>query len=113
MRRTKQIEIDGVVFVIAPLTVGQVEEFTQSGDEMIGPVFLTSTYNTVVMGLNNVPFDQRTQPDCHIDIDDGWSVESIRKELDLVIVKTLYTEILKFSGLDTEPAGEAKAALSA
>ena len=107
MPRLKKIELDGAEFTIAPLTTVQVEEFSQSDDTLNGLMFMASTYSVICMGLNNVPQPYTLTISGASGVAQAvgppWTPERVRNELDIVTVKWLYTEILKFSGLNTEP----------
>ena len=106
--RKKRIEKDGAEFVIAPLTIEQVEQMIAPLDELQEKkTALAQVYDLVCAGLNNAT------PGVIVDDPDTWTPERVRRQLDQVTLAWLQEQILDFSGLriakDT-PAGESSAA---
>ena len=117
--RTKTIEVDNAKFVIAPLTLREVEDWLQKQKEFLDMpdgaakerALAKSWREFIVMGLNNV----------HRLEDGKWpepkpklvEPEEIPDRLDILSFETLRDEILKFSrliGLGEKPPGETSAA---
>ena len=110
MPRLKTVEKDGARYLIAPLTVEQVEEFTGVGIESIGQSQAKArTYDVVRWGLENPnavyspPNWERTLAPEH-----AWPDARIRGVLDMVSIGWLSEEILALSGLEIQdvPKGE-------
>jgi hypothetical protein len=114
MTRRKSIDIDGAVFMIAPLTVEQVEDYlgrtVEDRATLMGKLLPVGMYDLVAAGLNNAaPAINGDGP--------VWNKDRIRKELDLISVERLFEEILIFSKMKLvkveESPGEAMAAAQA
>lgn len=94
-KRLKTLTRDGAAFVIAPLTMKQVEDFGRQpenkGEERT--VFRGRAYDLVCQGLNNaMPDDTKDE--------DRWTHDAIRQHLDYLIFNWLQDEIIKFSGIE-------------
>lgn len=104
MPRTKTIELDGAAFVIAPLTVAQVEQYLGTPvDEkmkMLGTLIPRSTYELIAASFVNAGLGE-------------WTPEMVRNQLDLDTVDRLFEEVLKFSRMRLEKKpGEAQPAMA-
>ena len=121
--RHKKIEKDGAVYFITPLNLRQVDELVAQDVSAMGKdELLLRSYNIVCASLNNyAKVNHRLPAEC-VDIqkatdapkvDDPWTPEKLREELDLVSFNWLQSEILDFSGLKLTPVagkpGEARA----
>lgn len=117
--RRKTLEYDGAVYVIAPLTLDQTEEFLKPLDlpkDISDPERLRAyddaSLKVISMSLNNAA--TAAAPNGGGTGQQEWTIESCRKELDRWLTGKLYSEILTFSGLRLEektPLGERPAAL--
>lgn len=98
--RTKEIDIEGQKFTIAPLTIAQVEELTDGVQP--GPddakAWKARALQTVCDGLANASPDAPQTPD------------GLRNSMDLLTYNALHSAILEFSGLKTVAMGETLAA---
>jgi hypothetical protein len=108
--------MDGAEFIIAPLTLAQVDDFVQTKVDNMKPEELRiRSYELVCNGLNNaLPVTSNGNGDIV-----RWTPDRISKELDLVLYQHLQSEILEFSGLKVaaktgeSPAAEDKSPISA
>lgn len=112
IRRTKKVSIDGAEFTIASLTTEQVEEYLAPLEEMAGGKLVSvkmRVHQIISHALNNVFADDdgNLPPDFK-----PWTPERVRKNLDMVLINTLNTEVIRFSGLTVveQPVGEQQAA---
>ncbi len=99
--RKKVVEMDGQKFTISPLNLEQCERFIQPAAAGVTP--RQRTIELIITSLNNA-----APPE-------PWTEETLRPELDLLIVGWLQKEILDFSGLAAadatgKTAGESSAA---
>jgi hypothetical protein len=98
MLRTKTLEIDGVKLKIASLSLDQVDEIyakpTPDGKVKGGK-------RTVILASLN-----------RVDPADQWDEKRYNAEFDLVLVDTVFDEVVAFSGLNPKekPSGETGAA---
>ena len=87
-KKSKVLELDGQVFTIAPLKMGQIEEFIESGSGS------QTTWDTILASLSNAG--------------ETLTMAELKNKIDLEDFLTLHGEVLAISGLKT--SGEAKAA---
>ena len=109
--RTKIVEMDGAQFVIAPLTLDQIEQYvkldTLSKNKSVG---FTKAYEVICYGLNNALPEGTPEEQL-------WTPEKIKANIDLVMFELLQKEIIDFSGFKLQSgaavavAGELGAAL--
>lgn len=101
MPRTKIIELDGAKFVIAPLTLAQVEAFLEKQRKALEAENrdeLRDIWRDVICaGLNNA--ERSIDPT----VFNRWTPEVLINEIDLVTFQLLREEMLTFSGLKSEP----------
>lgn len=98
MPRTKTIELDGAAFVIAPLTVAQVEQYLETPveqkSELLGRLLPRSMCGLIALSLGNAGASG------------DWTPERVREEMDLDTVDVLYKEVLLFSRMKLVKSGE-------
>ncbi len=95
--RRKVVEMDGAVYTIAPLTLGQLRKHAAELKE--GDSLLMRASELVAMGLNNARKDD----------DPEWTPERILDEIDQPLFMRLQQEIAAFSGLRRQRVGETSA----
>ena len=117
--KTKEIEIDGEKYLIAPLNVGQVRKHVISdAKEANAEESWIRGYDVICCGLNNArPIKGNGAQDRHRVEDHAplWTHERIDNELPWAAYHRLQTEILELSGfskVEGRPTGEAPAPAS-
>lgn len=108
---TKELEIAGEIYVIAPLNVKQVRAHVITDEDAPGDAWVRG-YDVICCGLNNAI----AQPHSHHHTAPAWTHERVETELPWLAYHQLQREILALSGfatVATDPAkGEARAPLS-
>lgn len=101
MARTKTINIEGEQFVIAPLTIDQVENYLDSTpDEGANAnVWRDITLTVILDSLNNA---SKTDNKALV-----LTLVDLKKRLDLSMMNDLHSAVLEISGLRAKPAGGA------
>ena len=111
--KTKEIEIDGEKYLIAPLNVGQVRKHVISdAKEANAEESWIRGYDVICCGLNNA---RQTHLPSGKDHSPLWTHERIDNELPWAAYHRLQTEILELSGfskVEGRPTGEAPAPAS-
>jgi hypothetical protein len=96
MARIKTINLEGEQFVIAPLTIDQVETYLGStpGDGADAHAWRDLTLTVILNSINNAAGDgaQTTLAD-------------LKKRMDLLMVNDLHSAVLEISGLRAAGAG--------
>jgi len=94
--RTKAIEQDGAVFVIAPLTLDQIEQYVKIEDlankKSVG---FTKAYEIICYGLNNALSEDTPEEQL-------WTPAKIKTKIDMVMFEMLQQKILEFSGFELD-----------
>ncbi len=90
MARTKTINIDGEQFVIAPLTIDQVEAYLGNtpGEDADANAWRDVTLTVIMNSINNA-------------VKDGPQITlaDLKKRMDLLMVNDLHSAVLEISGL--------------
>ena len=115
--KTKEIEIDGEKYLIAPLNVGQVRKHVISdAKEANAEESWIRGYDVICCGLNNArPSHGNGARDSRQVESLLWTHERIDNELPWAAYHRLQTEILELSGfskVEGRPTGEAPAPAS-
>lgn len=103
--RTKKVTLDGAEFLIAPLTVNQVEDQINKRQTPTGELDAAAVqqmtnyvYELVATGLNNAASANGAQAD--------WTVDNLPERLDSVTIEFLQGEIIVFSGMEYQKGGQ-------
>lgn len=99
MARTKTINIEGEQFVIAPLSIDQVDEYLGStpGENAPPTAWRDITLKVIVNSLNNAAGEGEPK----------LTLADVKKRLDLMTMNGLHREILDMSGLRAADRGAA------
>jgi hypothetical protein len=107
MPRIREIELDGLVLKISPLSYDEAEQYINEGQDMLKrdpkPTeedWAQRTLTSVVNALN------KAAPMPNGEGDPPWNVKKLTTELDMVMINHLYKEFMVMSGLLTVPAGK-------
>jgi hypothetical protein len=104
--RKKKVAIDGAEFVIAPLTIEQVERLIAPLEDLQkDQAAIAGVYDLVCTGLNNATGLSGDS--------ESWTKDRIKREIDQFTLAWLQNQILEFSGLRAQPEGESSAAAPA
>jgi len=96
MARTKTINIDGEQFVIAPLTIDQVEEYLGStpAEDAPATAWRDITLTVIMNSINNAAKDGPK-----------LTLADMKKRMDLLMMNQLHTAVLEISGLQVAGKG--------
>jgi hypothetical protein len=86
--RKKTVTFDDTPFTISPLNLDQVESFINE-TVLLSPNQQEQPLEIIRTALNNAEPEK------------PWTIELLRKELDLPAMQFLFREILQYSGLST------------
>jgi len=113
--RKRKLEYDGAIFVISPLTMDQVEKYTEPIPDFNGldisakrKALRERTASLLADSLNNAMLKDGPNP---APPENPWTVQSILSGMDLKTFGNLQEEILKFSELEVKKPGGAEAAV--
>lgn len=96
MARTKTISVDGEQFVIAPLTIDQVEGYLDNtpGEGASSNAWRDITLTVILNSLNNAAKDGAQ-----------LTLADLKKRMDLLMVNELHSAVLEISGLQAKGQG--------
>jgi hypothetical protein len=107
--KTKLLKFDDEEYRIGALTLEQVETFVKSKEgarPAEGRIVGDAVLQLIAESFNNAQSLPRyLKPE-----DKEWTIERVRKEIDLTSIDAIQTAIIDFAGLMPKPAGESKAA---
>lgn len=108
MARTKTVEIDGERFVLAPLTIDQVEEHL-SKDNLPGDTDVTGWRDRSVLAVSqSLGNARRNDPTAVLSVSDEFSPSALKSRLYLSMLNDLYVAVLEVSGLRVEAKADSQ-----
>jgi hypothetical protein len=105
--RTKKIALDGAEFLVASLSVEQVETIViaplSEAESAAGNPYETRVYDVICASLNRAILSNGVTAS----VEDQWDTKRLKSVLDSLTIHWLYDEIIAFTGLRKRTAEDA------